>query len=35
MVLYSSCDGVPLKFKKKNARASGLPAQLLTPLKIH
>jgi hypothetical protein len=27
MVLCSSCDGVPLKFKKKNGRASSLPAQ--------
>ncbi len=26
MVLYFSCDGVPLKFKKKNGRAYSLPA---------
>jgi hypothetical protein len=29
MVLCSSCDGVPLKFKKKNWRASSLPAQII------
>jgi hypothetical protein len=29
MVLCSSCDGVPLKFKKKNERASSLPAQII------
>jgi hypothetical protein len=29
IVLYSSCDGVPLKFKKKNGRASSLPAQII------
>jgi hypothetical protein len=38
MVLCSSCDGVPLKFKKKNGRASsfedGLIERVLTPLKI-
>jgi hypothetical protein len=40
MVLCSSCDGVPLKFKKKNRRASSLPARitylsiLSTPLRI-
>jgi hypothetical protein len=39
MVFCFSCDGVPLKFKKKNGRASSLPAQIffslfLTPLKI-
>jgi hypothetical protein len=27
MVFCSSCDGVPLKFKKKNWQASSLPAQ--------
>jgi RNase P subunit RPR2 len=26
----SSCDGVPLKFKKKNVRASSLPAQIIS-----
>jgi hypothetical protein len=25
----SSCDGVPLKFKKKNGRASSLPAKII------
>jgi hypothetical protein len=25
MVLCFSCDGVPLKYKKKNGRASSLP----------
>ncbi len=29
MVLYFSCDGVPSKFKKKNGRASSLPAQII------
>jgi hypothetical protein len=29
MVLCSSCDGVPLKFKKKNGRASSLPALII------
>jgi hypothetical protein len=29
IVLCSSCDGVPLKFKKKNGRASSLPAQII------
>jgi hypothetical protein len=29
MVLCSSCDGVPLKFKKKNGRASSLPARII------
>ncbi len=28
MVFSSSCDGAPLKFKKKNGRASSLPAQI-------
>jgi hypothetical protein len=28
LVLCSSCDGVPLKFKKKNRRASIIPAQI-------
>jgi hypothetical protein len=28
-VLCSSCDGVPLKLKKKNWRASSLPAQII------
>jgi hypothetical protein len=38
MVLCSSCDGVPLTFKKKNGQASsfedGLIERILTPLKI-
>jgi hypothetical protein len=25
----SSCDGVPLKFKKKNEQASSIPAQII------
>jgi hypothetical protein len=29
MDLCSSCDGVPLKFKKKNRQASSLPAQII------
>jgi hypothetical protein len=29
MVLFSSCDGVPLKLKKKNWRASSLSAQII------
>ncbi len=29
MVFCSSCDGVPLKFKKKNGRASSLAAQII------
>jgi hypothetical protein len=29
LVLYSSCDGVPLKFKKKNGRVSSLPARII------
>jgi hypothetical protein len=29
MVLCFSCDGVPLKFKKKNGQASSLPAQII------
>ncbi len=29
LVLCSSYDGVPLKFKKKNGRASSLPAQII------
>jgi hypothetical protein len=29
MVLCSSCDGVPLKIKMKNGRASSLPAQII------
>jgi hypothetical protein len=29
MVLCSFCDGVPLKFKKKNGRASSLPEQII------
>jgi hypothetical protein len=28
MVLCSSCDGVPLKIKKKNGRASSLLAKI-------
>ncbi len=28
MVLYSSCDGVPLKFEKKNGGTSSLPARI-------
>jgi hypothetical protein len=28
MVFCFSCDGVPLKFKKKNGRASSLPAKI-------
>jgi hypothetical protein len=37
MVFCYSCDGVPLKFKKKNGRASSWPVQIelvLTPLRI-
>jgi hypothetical protein len=33
MVLCSSCDVVPLKFKKKNGQASSLPG--LIELNIH
>ncbi len=29
MVLCPSCDGVPLKFIKKNGRASSLPAWII------
>jgi hypothetical protein len=29
MVVCSYCDGVPLKFKKKNGRASSLAAQII------
>jgi hypothetical protein len=29
MVLCSSCDGIPLKFKNKNGQASSLPAQII------
>jgi hypothetical protein len=29
MVLCSSCDGVPLKLKKKNGLASSLPALII------
>ncbi len=29
MVFCSSCDGVPLKLKKKHERASSLPAQII------
>jgi hypothetical protein len=29
MVFCSSCDGVPLKFKKKHGRASSLPEQII------
>ncbi len=29
MVLYSSYDGVPLKFKKEKGRASSLPAGII------
>jgi hypothetical protein len=29
MVFCFSCDGVPLKFKKKNMRASNLPAKIV------
>jgi hypothetical protein len=29
IVLCSSCDGVPLKFKKKNGHAYSLPAQVI------
>jgi hypothetical protein len=29
MVLCCSCDGVPLKFKKKNWRTSSLPARII------
>jgi hypothetical protein len=28
-VLYSSCDGVPLKFKMKNGRASSLQGRII------
>jgi hypothetical protein len=28
-VFCFSCDGVPFKFKKKNRRASSLPAQII------
>jgi hypothetical protein len=31
MVLCHSCDDVPLKGKKKNGRASSLPAGFLKP----
>jgi hypothetical protein len=38
MVFCSSCDGVPLKFKKKNGQASSLPARIIEhsidPLRI-
>jgi hypothetical protein len=27
--MHSSCDGVPLKFKKKNRQTSSLPAQII------
>jgi hypothetical protein len=30
MVFCFSCDGVPLKFKKKNGRASNLAAQIIS-----
>jgi hypothetical protein len=29
LVLCSSCDDVPLKLKKKNGRASSLPARII------
>jgi hypothetical protein len=29
IVFCSSCDGVPLKLKKKHGRASSLPAQII------
>jgi hypothetical protein len=29
LVLCPSCNGVPLKFKKKNGRASSLPAWII------
>jgi hypothetical protein len=29
LVLCSSFDGVPLKFKKKNGQASSLPARII------
>ncbi len=29
MVLCSFCDGVPLKFEKKNGQASSLPARII------
>jgi hypothetical protein len=29
MVLCSSCDSVPLKFKKKNGQSSSLPARII------
>jgi hypothetical protein len=29
MVFCSSCDGIPLKFKKKNGRASSLPEHII------
>jgi hypothetical protein len=29
MVFCSSCDGVPLKFKKENGRAFSLSAQII------
>jgi hypothetical protein len=29
MVVFSFYDGIPLKFKKKNGRASSLPAQII------
>jgi hypothetical protein len=35
MVLCSSCNGIPVKFKKKNGRASSLTAWIVeTPLRI-
>jgi hypothetical protein len=32
MIYFSSCDGDPLKFKKKNGRASSLPARIICAL---
>jgi hypothetical protein len=29
MVLWFSCDGVPLKFEKKNGRASSLGGRII------